>query len=228
MRNSFVFAGLCAYAFAQAIVIDDYSAGFGFQSSLVDFNYEANDATVPGGVRSIDHDFISNPRNRTIQTEIDALSPGHLFIESGSKVVGAVDIYYGGGALPGTPNDRPFDFPDFNGFGPLDLSGETAFKISYTGNDQDSTGLTMRVFDGTNTGTFAGTTIAAGNGMVLVPFADFTGGVDFSKIDKIHLRIGLPDANDIGLTQFEAVPEPATLGVLAMAGLGALTQRRKK
>ena len=228
MKKSLIIPGIALCAMSHAVIIDDFSSGFAFHSTTVDFNYGANDGSVPGGVRSVDHDFHSNPLNRTVQTDLDSFDPGNFYIEAGTMVNATVNLYYGGGALQGTPTDRPLDFPDFNGFGLLDLSSESAFKISYEGNDQSSTGLVMRVFDGTNTSTYAGTTIAEGDGMVIVPFADFTGSADFSKLDKIHLGIQLPDANDVILTNFEAVPEPATLGVFGLAGLAALVRKRFK
>ncbi len=225
MRLFILCSGILACAAGHALVIDGFTDGFATATTKVDANYQAN-ATVPGGIRSIDHDFIANPNNRNILTELDANDPGNFYIEAGSNVTGAVDLYYAGGALPGTPTDRPFDYPDFNGLGILDLSAFNAFKVSYVGNDQNSTALVMRLFDATNTAVFSGTTIAAGDGFALIPFASFTGNVDFSIIDKVHLRVELPTGNDITLTNFEAVPEPATLALAAL-GLAAIARRRK-
>ena len=226
MRRLFLFAGITACALSHALVLDGFTDGFASNSTKVDFNYDVS-ASVPGGIRSIDHAFTANPNNRNILTELLANDPGRFYIESGSNVNGAVNLYYGGGALPGTPNSRPLDFPDFNGLGGVDLSSFSAFKASYLGNDQNSTTFAMRVFDGTNTGVFTGTPVAQGSGMVLIPFAAFVGGVNFANVDKIHLQVGLPDGNDITLTNFEAVPEPATMTLLGL-GAVAMLRRRKK
>lgn len=227
MRHFLLIAGVTACAFAHALVLDDFTTGFASASTKVDANYDVA-AGTPGGHRSVDHDFITNMNNRSVLTELDQADPGHFYIESGSNVNAMANIYYAGRPLANTPNDRPYTFADFDGLGGVDLSGFNAFKVSYEGNDQASTGLMMRVIDqGGNISVFSGTTLAAGDGMALVSFASFVGAADWSDLDGIHLGVALPDGNDITLTNFEAVPEPATLAVVGL-GIAALARRKRK
>lgn len=228
MRHFLLIAGVTACAFAHALVLDDFTTGFATVATTTDANYNVA-AGVPGGVRAIDHDFVSNINNRSILTDLPSNDPGHFYIEAGSNVNGAVNIYWAGDVDPTTPSGQAFnsDFSDFAGLGGTDLSGYNAFKLDYIGNDQDSTGLVLRVIDTDgNISVFSGTTLSAGDGSALVSFASFTGTADFSSLDGINLSVILPTGNDITLTNFEAVPEPATLAIAGL-GLAALARRKR-
>lgn len=225
MRHSLLFIGVILSVGANALVLDDFTTGYATVATQTTANYNVA-AGVPGGTRAIDHDFMANPNHRSILTDLSQGDPGNFYIESGSNVDGAVDLYWANSVVNGTPNDRPFDFSDFTGLGGADLSSFNAFQWSYTGNDQDSTTLVMRVEDTSgNVSVFSGTNLTAGNGMAVVNFADFVGSADFSMVNGIHGRIVLPTGNDITLTNFEVVPEPATLLAL---GLGAATLLRRR
>ena len=227
MRHFLLIAGVTACAFAHALVLDDFTTGFASVSTKVDANYDVA-AGTPGGHRSVDHDFITNMNNRSVLTELVDSDPGNFYIEAGAKVNANVNLYWAGRVLDGTPTDRPYMFSDFAGLGGADLSGFDAFKVSWEGNDQNSTGLVMRVIDtGGNISVFSGTTLAEGDGMASVAFADFAGSADFAALDGIHMQIALPDGNDLVLTNFEAVPEPATMAVIGL-GVAALARRKRK
>lgn len=236
MRNAFLIAGAIALgSYAHAVVLlDDFTSGFATVSTTVDANYSVN-AAVPGGHRSIAHDFNANPRNRSILTDLNQSLPGFFFIEAGSNVDGAVDIFWAGRVNTGVPNNRPFlfDFSDFAGLaasgGAADLSSLNAFRVGYVGNDQPSTTLVMQVKDTSgNISVFSGTPIAAGNGSADIFFSSFTGSASFAAIDGIHLRVVLPTGNDVTLTSFEAVPEPATMVALGLGAAAFAARRRRK
>jgi hypothetical protein len=60
-----------------------------------------------------------------------------------------------------------------------------------------------------------------------IAFADFN-LISFSDVDVIRLElVNNNNAQDMSLSAFEATPEPATMALLALGGIGMLLRRKR-
>lgn len=231
-RIACVVAGSVLAAMSQAVVIiDDYTTG-SFNLTSATTAYSTQTGSMPNivqGFRMSVARINANPNSRDLTMEIDPGALGKLFVEAGSGVDAFATFQYfnsytGAASGSGLPNGA-----NYVAFAPtVDLSGESKFRVHYENADQD-TDILIAVLD-PSLGNFRTLTqtATAGTGFVDFDFSSFTAGaVSFSNIGLIELTADLPNGNDITFTRFEAVPEPATLLVLA-AGAGLLVRRRRR
>jgi hypothetical protein len=224
-------AGVLVCSAQATILIDNFTTGFNSGATNTAFYYDTVAVGAIGGHRYVNHRFTANPLNRTIFTDVNAAAPGHLFIEAGSGVDGQAFVVWGGRII-GAPTSGPGGLPrgNFDGIIPnVNLTGEQGIQVDYINNDQNSTGIYVEVYDGTNLAFLNFAPVAAGNGSYFAPFSSFTsiGAVNMAAVKLIAVGVDLPNGNDITLTRVAAVPEPATMTMLGL-GLAAFVARRKR
>lgn len=206
---------------AHGLVLDDFSTGSGSYSTTTGTFY-ANDAgSMVGGDRTLQMTVESNLYGLLFSIDI---SSGVLSFNSQSGVDALGVLGYGYSVTGQTVS-----LEDMN----LDLSDQTAFQVELISRDSPATvGIVLRSSSGDGgfhylpmllTGSAINTTQ-----VLTFNFADFNAGVNFSDIDQIDLVFDTSNTGDLAITNFEAVPEPATMLALgAGAALIAAKRRRK-
>ncbi|MCO5297092.1 MAG: PEP-CTERM sorting domain-containing protein [Fimbriimonadaceae bacterium] len=227
MKKLLLFAGIGAIATSSqaAVLIDNFitaqSLTITGQGVLLN-NRVATGANTLGGTRQLYGINDVNPHG--LVTQVD-LGSGFGFIASGPRVDARVELSYGftvAGALADLNAD-------------LTAGGNDRFRFAFDSNDQD---VTVNIFLTSSTGTggntpLAFTQVVAGGR----PTTAFTEDILFSSIlinaasladvDQIYIQFDTAPAGDVALTRLEAVPEPATMAVLASGALALLRRRRR-
>lgn len=226
MKKLLLLAGIATAAGSQAaVLIDNFATtqtlsitGTGVLAS----NSVATGANSIGGTRWIYGINDVNPFGLTTQVIVGS---GFGLISSGPRVDARVELDYGF-TLAGA-------FADLNAN--LTAGGNDRLRIAFDSNDQD---LTVNIFLRSTTGTGGNTPLAfthfvAGGR----PTTAFTEDILFSSIlisasslsdvDQLYIQFDTGPAGDVAVTRLEAVPEPATMAVLATGAL-ALLRRRKR
>lgn len=206
---------LAAVPASALVVIDDFSSGAVAQSitsgSLLDFQ----NGTMSGGDRGLKMEVTSNAFSLSYQVNTVT---GTFNVSSQAGVDGYTQIGYGY-----FNNSGAFAFQDLN----LDLSGEDRFEMDILSHDQPvsvtmslrSAGVTQMI-----------TKNLPGN-MVNTPmtltynFSEWS-TINFADIDQILVEFNTQVSGDLTIDSIEAVPEPATMTLLA--GALALAARRKQ
>lgn len=224
-------AVLAAVAPAHAFVlIDDFNTGSLLVDSKVSFyGTEVVGGTIRYGATSI----FSNPQNRfsTIQ-----VASGQLFVENDSGINSNMVHARFGSLLNGAPTSGAgaLSITDVGSFTTaLDLSGESVFQIDFTASDQSNAAVRVFVYDkvGATINDFNTSTwyaIPQGGGSVFIPFSAVFTTVPVNNIGAIGFALDLPTGNDVAITQFAAVPEPASLAALGLGALALARRRRAK
>jgi hypothetical protein len=206
---------LAAVPASALVVIDDFSSGAVAQSitsgSLLDFQ----NGTMSGGDRGLKMEVTSNAFSLSYQVNTVT---GTFNVSSQAGVDGYTQIGYGY-----FNNAGAFAFQDLN----LDLSGEDRFEMDILSHDQPvSVTMSLRSAGATQ----MITKNLPGN-MVNTPmtltynFSEWT-TINFADIDQILVEFNTQVSGDLTIDSIEAVPEPATMTLLA--GALALAARRKK
>ena len=222
-----VTAGLIALTSVMApgaLIIDDFN---GAQSLAVHASGPANDAsTVPvpgvvGGLRGATLDYVSGPLGATL--DIDPGGSGILTASSDAITSAAASTGWDGGS-PAT------------GLGGIDLTEGGAisrFRLGVLFDDLPTT-ITLWVY--TDSANWATADLLLPGGIYssqefLVPFASFGGGggtVDFTNVGAIAMEFNLDPSTDLALDFIKTdIPEPATIGLLAMGSMALIRIRKQ-
>lgn len=221
-KLALVLATVVSALSAQAVIlIDDFSTGNTSQSINSGNAFFFQSGTMIGGDRVTDLFVQSNAFGLSVSVDVQT---GVLSFTSQSGVDGAASIGYGFADVSGVT------FDDLN----ADLSSQTQFLAEVISNDLPAA-LTMRVRSSTQgaLGYVSVTkTVAPGINTlqnITFDFADFTsqGFTSWSDVDQVVLFVDTQTDGDIAFTSLQAVPEPATLALLAGAA-SLLAARRKR
>jgi len=218
--NAILFTGaVVAASSANAFVlIDDFSSG-AFSGSITSGTQFFNSVgTMVGGDRVAALNVQSNAFGLSFNVDANA---GVLTLNSQSGVDGRAQIGYGFDYVdPNTVVDS-----DLN----LDLSGESAFNLNLLSRDGDTM---VTVFVVGSSGSASSSQMLLGSSIntpevVSFSFASF-GAFNFADVDQVFFEIDTSNTGDVAITSFEAVPEPATMAILAGAAAIAASRKRKK
>ncbi len=215
MRKILAFAFLAISVSSQAVVLDSFSDGDINDTITGGSNASHTAATVPGGVRKAYHDdFDGNAFGLASNVTVT----NGVYSQSAQSGVNPW-------ALIGYGYDTSGNLADLN----ADLSAFNAFVVTVVFNDI-SADLRFTVTSstyGSSTSSIYNIGIVPLNTPVdvVVAFSDFSFAMD--DIDQIDMIIDGVTSNDIVIDEFQAVPEPASMVLLA-AGIGAVIARRRK
>lgn len=226
-RLTLLFGAAALTSFANALLVDDFTSGFASVATTDDAYYTSTGGF--SGFRYVQHGILGNPRNRNVLTELSAAESGSFFVETGSNINSMVYLVYTAGLDAGVANTGPGNVPrgDFKPLAPLDFTGKTSLRVTYSGNDQPSTFFTYEIWAGDGNPSFGGFVNAApGDGFVDLDLSTIPVSV-LGSVTGISLGVYLPNGNDVTLNRLEVIPEPATLLMLA-AGAGLFAARRRR
>lgn len=228
MKKKLLLLALALPAVSNAtIVLDNFSSGPFLHTSSVNAYTSQTGLTAITPTRYVAHTFVANPDLRNMRTEA---STGAASFSTGVNVDGKFNVNYMLSLKTGVPASGTglLTLADFNPAN-IDLSSESAFRLDYVNNDQPNTMLYVYGWDTTfsSFNSSAGVAIAPGSGSVVIPFSSFMTTISPNSLGMIGFGVLAPTSNDVTITQFSAVPEPASMIALS-AGLLALARRRRK
>lgn len=211
---------IAAAAFSNAVVIiDDFDTGAYDEHISSGTAFSSQSGTMVGGDRYTQMTVTSNDFGLNIQTDIQN---GTYSLSSQSLVDGFSKLSYG---MQGANNAPTFD--DMN----LNLSGESAFAIDVLRNDF-AANITVSVRSASQNGgafmNFVAVAPATTSGStVMVDFSNFA-GFNFADLDQVMFTIDTPKSGDMTIGRAAAVPEPATMSILAVGAIAAIRRRKSR
>lgn len=202
-----------------SIMIDDFNSGSASSSINSGFQYFSQNGTMLGGDRVVYAEVGSNAFG--LDLSVDTLT-GVLSVNSQSGVDGLAAVGYGFNLV--SPASTAFDNLNAN------FTAQGAFKITTLSRDGD---VDIRFSVRTSPNSYIHVTKSLLGASINTPevvyfdFTEFT-GANFADVDQILVRFDTANSGDIAIDSIEAVPEPATMVVLASAALAAAARRRRK
>ncbi|MFK7765671.1 MAG: PEP-CTERM sorting domain-containing protein [Mariniblastus sp.] len=124
-------------------------------------------------------------------------------------------------------------YDNFANFDMTDGGINTAFAFDFVSSDAPATISDVlsvtAVSGGTSVTNFVSIPASGNLGVATVDFADFT-GVDFTSLDEVSIDYNFATApgRDFEIATFSAIPEPTSLAIIGLGGLGVLLRRRRK
>lgn len=204
---------------AQALVIDDFSTG------ALDLALDTPAAalsgtrtgTMLGGSAFHSISFVANPDGNSARLRVNTTTA--LMAVSNQDLVESVSVAgYGFDEVGGLTAASALN---------VDLTGKDRFRVNFRSADLPLT-LSTTVFN-QNTSSFetVTTAVAAGSSFsVDVLFSSFL-STSFADVDAVQFAFASTPSGDFSIASVEAVPEPATMLVLAGLGLAAAARRRR-
>lgn len=205
-------------ASAQAITIDDFSTG----NASIDITgtnntgYGFQAGSMIGGDRWTEL-FIGPTNPFGISFSID-VNTGRLSVSSESGVDGRARIGYGYSDTGTGPA-----FQDLN----ASMGNNDRFVVDFIYSDQPLQ-ATMSIRSGGVT-----SMVTKMINPSVVPFqqtwlfSEFT-GVSFADVDQVYLELDTAASGDVTIDAIRAVPEPMTMGLLALGLAGVAARKRRK
>ena len=221
-----VCALLSSAAPAAIISIDDFAEG---STNLVvyDGNATASDsdsslAGVIGGRRDTDLLWLAGSNDAVLRINFRGTTEFAL-LAAGPATQGEAALSYGqGGDLNADLTDSGSNEAIQLVFNTADFAGTLTITV-------ETAGVGTSVWTGATPSGLNNVSIP--DGILDVPFVDFAGSASFSNVDSITVELEAAPSGDYAITRISAVPEgyvpePMTLGLLAVGGLAVLARKR--
>jgi hypothetical protein len=210
-------ASLAVVASSHAMIIDNFDTG------ALDLQLNPPNTLLTGyrmgsmlgGDAHHQVDIINNPEDGSVRHRVN-LTSGVLSVSNEDLVESVSSLAYG--------VDSTLGWDPLN----VDFTAYDRFRVHFRSNDLPQT-VQIFLVDAENgfSGTFSTVTANPGNNFFVdILFTDW-GTYNFADVDSIGLNFLTQPSGDFSVTQFEVVPEPATLTALAV-GAAALMRRRKR
>lgn len=171
------------------------------------------DPTIFGGTRKVTLRWVSGPSNVMLTRPAGAAN--HFMIcDSGFGTVGSWEFDWGntyaGGSILG----------DLTNGG-----GATGFEIAFLGSDAP-VDINMTVLPIAGPSQMVTQNAPVGPGVVEFSFASFNTIASFAAIDSIRFDFTAPAAADFAIDYIQTIPEPASMALFGLLGLGLVRRRR--
>ena len=225
--TAIVAAGLLGMAgWSHAVMIDSYNFGGGTLNSIGPGGSGTDSSTaaeIIGGTRTL-----SIPGSEPVDG-------GNLSFSANEFDSGELRFSLGAGASGSAVITWDADGAGLNGLDLSDGGPSTFITFNILAIDQGFVELRMTVEDTVGSTGFL-EILNAVAGIQQFTFDDFSGSVDFTMANLISLEITGTDASDLSMGEIftsgpldavPVVPEPGSVGLIALAGLALLRLRRR-
>ncbi len=202
-----------------ALTIDDFTTGPDDARITSGSRVEFQGGSMIGGERDVELRVLNNPFVQALEYTIGS---GFAIVSDGFGLESRVTLQYDG---VGDETYGGTNLHDGPGFNPTNLTGQDRFVLSFVGNDLPLD-LGVRVESANGHASSTVMHLGSNAGVVNVLFSTFTGNADFAAITKMQFTFEPLASGDYALGSIKAVPEPATIAIVAL-GLTSLLLRRR-